>query len=61
VTFATGIPEDVCKAINVGYRDPRSIRVEDYANREHEGILHVPKAGEMLYHLKQRPAWAREM
>jgi len=61
VTFATGIPEDVCKAINVGYRDPRSIKVEEYANREDEGILYVPKAGEMLYHLKQRPAWAREM
>jgi len=61
VTFATGIPEDVCKAINVGYRDPRSIRPEDYANREDEGVLLVPKAGEMLYHLKQRPAWAREM
>ena len=61
VTFATGIPEDVCKAINVGYRDPRSINAGDYANREDEGILHVPKAGEMLYHLKQRPAWAREM
>ena len=61
VTFATGIPEDVCKAINVGYRDWRSIKVEDYANREDEGILYVPKAGEMLYHLKQRPVWAREM
>ena len=61
VTFATGIPEDVCKAINVGYRDPRSIRLEDFANRENEGMLLVPKAGEMLYHLKQRPAWAREM
>ncbi len=61
VTFATGIPEDVCKAINLGYRDPRSINPADYANREDEGILYVPKAGEMLYHLKQRPAWAREM
>jgi hypothetical protein len=24
-------------------------------------VLLVPKAGEMLYHLRQRPAWAREM
>jgi nickel-dependent lactate racemase len=61
VTFATGIPEDVCKAINVGYRDPRSINKDDFANREGEGVLLVPKAGEMLYHLRQRPAWAREM
>jgi hypothetical protein len=61
VTFATGISEEVCKANNVGYRNWRSIRKEDYANREDEGVMLVPKAGEMLYHLKQRPLWAREM
>jgi nickel-dependent lactate racemase len=61
VTFATGIPEDVCKAINVGYRDPRGINPSDYADREGEGVLLVPKAGEMLFHLRKRPAWAREM
>ncbi len=58
VTLATGIPEAICKKINLGYRDPRSIRAEDFANREAEGILYVPKAGEMLYHLKQQPKWA---
>jgi nickel-dependent lactate racemase len=61
VTLATGIPEDVCEAINLGYRDWRDIRLDDYAGREDEGVLLVPKAGEMLYHLKQRPDWAREM
>jgi nickel-dependent lactate racemase len=61
VTLATGIPEAICHEIHLGYRDPSSIRVEDYANREEEGILCVPKAGEMLYHLKDRPPWAREM
>jgi hypothetical protein len=61
VTLATGIPEAICREINLGYRDPASIRVEDFANREEEGILYVPKAGEMLYHLRERPAWAREM
>lgn len=60
VTLATGIPEDTCKAINLGYRDPASIRPEEFANREKEGVLWVPKAGEMLYHLRQRPQWARE-
>ena len=58
VTLATGIPEAVCRKINLGYRDPNSIRPNDYANREHEGILLVPKAGEMLYHLKHPPKWA---
>ena len=58
VTLATGIPEDVCRKINLGYRDPKSIRKEDFANREDEGVLLVPKAGEMLYHLKKQPKWA---
>lgn len=58
VTLATGIPEAVCKKINLGYRDPSSINIEDYANREHEGVLLVRKAGEMLYHLKKQPRWA---
>jgi hypothetical protein len=58
VTLATGIPESICRKINLGYRDPITIREEDFANREHEGILFVPKAGEMLYHLKTQPKWA---
>lgn len=61
VTLATGIPREVCEEISLGYRDWREINPEDYANREAEGVLHVPKAGEMLFHLRQRPAWAREM
>ena len=61
VTLATGISEQECHALNLGYRDPRSIRVEDFQNREEQGVLHVPKAGEMLFHLRQRPDWAREM
>ena len=60
VTLATGIPREICEEINLGYRDPDSIRKEDFADREDEGILFVPKAGEMLYHLEDRPAWAKE-
>lgn len=58
VTLATGIPEAICKRINLGYRDPASIRVEDYKNRESEGVLYVPKAGEMLFRLDNPPAWS---
>ncbi len=58
VTLATQISESVCKKINLGYRNPKIIRLEDFANREDEGVLLVPKAGEMLYHLKQQPKWA---
>ncbi len=59
VTLATGIPEEMCRKINLGYRDPRTINVEEFANREDEGVLLVRKAGEMLYRLKNPPAWAR--
>jgi len=52
VTLASGISADICKAINLGYRDPQTIDVESFANREHEGVLLVRKAGEQLYRLK---------
>lgn len=58
VTLATGITEETCRKINLGYRDWKSIRKEDFANREEDGVLLVPKAGEMLYHLKNPPKWA---
>jgi lactate racemase len=58
VTLATGIPEATCREINLGYRDPKSIRPEEFANRESEGILLVPKAGEMLFQLDHPPRWA---
>jgi lactate racemase len=56
VTLATQIPEAVCRAINLGYRDPRSLVVADYQDREEEGILYVSRAGEMLYRLKSPPS-----
>ena len=55
VTLATGIPENICRKINLGYRDPKTIRPDDHANREHEGVLLVPKAGEILYHRRLPP------
>jgi nickel-dependent lactate racemase len=60
VTLATGIPEEICKKINLGYRDPASIDVADFEDREDEGILYVEKAGEYLYRLEDEPEWARE-
>ena len=59
VTLATGITPETCQRINLGYRAPKSIRVEDYANREEQGVLLVPKAGEMLFQLTDPPSWAR--
>ena len=58
VTLATGIARETCERINLGYRDPASINPADYADREAEGILLVPKAGEMLFQLREPAAWA---
>ncbi len=55
VALATGISEAECRQINLGYRDPNTIRIEDFADREDEGVLLVPRAGEILYRLKNAP------
>ena len=52
VILATGIPEDVCRKINLGYMDPARIDMDDYRDKETQGILYVDHAGEMLYKLK---------
>ena len=52
VTLATGIPRERCEALNLGYLDPASIDFDDWRDREDEGILFVPRAGEQLYRLK---------
>ena len=49
VTLATGIPEERCRRINLGYLDPTTIDVSEWEGHEDEGILVVHKAGEMLY------------
>jgi len=52
VTLATGIPEERCRRVNLGYLDPATIDTAEWEGREDEGILVVPKAGEMLYRVK---------
>ncbi len=59
VTLASGISEETCRRVNLGYRDPASIDIADWQGREAEGRLYVPKAGEMLYRLTDPPEWAR--
>jgi nickel-dependent lactate racemase len=53
VTLATGIPRERCRRINLGYRDPATIDLAEWEGREAEGILVVPRAGEMLYRLRK--------
>ncbi|MFP4501824.1 MAG: lactate racemase domain-containing protein [Candidatus Hydrogenedentota bacterium] len=52
VTLATGIPEETCRRISLGYRDPDAIDPEAWRNREDEGLLLVENAGEILYRLQ---------
>jgi lactate racemase len=49
VTLATGIPEERCRRVNLGYADYRKIDPEEWADREEEDTLLVPHAGEVLY------------
>jgi nickel-dependent lactate racemase len=50
VTLATAIPEDVCRAANLGYLDPTLVDPAEYA-RDPDTLV-VPRAGEMLYRLR---------
>jgi nickel-dependent lactate racemase len=49
VTLATGIPEDICQKVGLGYRDPATIRKEDFTSSKRIWIEH---GGKYLYKLK---------
>jgi nickel-dependent lactate racemase len=53
VTLATGIPEERCRRIDLGYLDPASVNPDEWEGREEEGLLVVRRAGEMLYRLRE--------
>lgn len=52
VTLATQLPPQDCAKLSLGYLSPTDIDVTQWQGREVEGILCVPKAGEMLYRVK---------
>ena len=54
VTLATGISEERCKRLGLGYRDPGKIDLAHFRNREDEGVLVVENAGETLYRLSTK-------
>jgi len=55
VMLATGIPRERCERINLGYLDPAAVDVAAWEGRTAEGILVVPRAGEMLYRVRNEP------
>jgi lactate racemase len=52
VTLASKISAEDCARLNLGYIDPATINVDEWKDKEAEGVLYVPKAGEILYRLK---------
>jgi nickel-dependent lactate racemase len=52
VTLATRIPRQRCEQVCLSYMDPDAINTDEWEGRDEEGILLVPKAGEMLYRMK---------
>jgi nickel-dependent lactate racemase len=52
VTLASKISAEDCARLNLGYLDPATIHMDEWKDKEDEGILYVPKAGEILYRLK---------
>lgn len=52
VTLASKISAADCAKLNLGYLDPATINPSEWENRESEGILYVPRAGEILYRIK---------
>lgn len=56
VVLATRVPKERCERINLGYLDPDTLDLQAYQGREEEGILVVPRAGELLYRLTSEKA-----
>jgi nickel-dependent lactate racemase len=52
VTLATGIPESVCRSVNLGYLDPATVDVKAFT--DDPGTMVIPRAGEILFRLKRR-------
>ncbi len=52
VTLATAISEERCRSMNLGYLDPKTINLDEWRDREQEGIKLIPRAGEALYRVR---------
>jgi lactate racemase len=54
VTLATSIPEDVCRSVNLGYVDYRSINIPEWKSNQNGDLLVVENAGQLLYRLRRK-------
>lgn len=54
VNLATAIGRKQTARLALGYSDPGTINPHKWVDHGDEGILYVPKAGEMLYRVKKQ-------
>jgi nickel-dependent lactate racemase len=52
VKLATKLSPDDCEQLALGYVNPQEVDISEWQDGEDEGVLFVPKAGEMLYRVK---------
>ena len=52
VTLASKLSAEDCKKLSLGYLDPKTVKLNEWQGKEQDGVLFVPKAGEMLYRVK---------
>jgi hypothetical protein len=48
VTLATGIAEERCRVLHLGYTDYRRVDMEDWKDRESEGMKLIRHAGDRI-------------
>jgi lactate racemase len=52
VVLASRISAEECARLNLGYLDPAAINMQDWRDQEGNGILVVPRAGELLFRVR---------
>jgi hypothetical protein len=52
VTLASKISAEDCVQLKLGYLDPGKVNPDEWKDKEDEGVLYVPTAGEILYRMR---------
>jgi len=52
VTLASKLSAEDCAQLNLSYLNPANIKLDEWKDKEDEGVLYVPKAGEILFRMK---------
>lgn len=52
VTLASSIPEESCREVNLGFKDYRSINLDEWRTRRETDVFVAENAGQVLYRLR---------